>query len=343
MGDVVLEASGLSIGYTLARHARRPVASGLDLILRRGELVCLLGPNGAGKSTLLRTLSGLQSPLAGRVLLDGGDVHRLSPAARARRLSVVLTDRVTAGMMTGYDVVALGRHPHTNWTGALTERDYAAIRRALESTDAAPLATRQVAELSDGERQRVMVARAVAQEPAVMVLDEITAFLDLPRRIDIMRLLATLAHDQGVAIVVSTHDLELALRVADRLWLFGAGELIMGAPEDLVLAGALDRAFVSAGLAFDRRQGSFKTTHAVRGRIAVVGEGVAAIWTARALERAGYEASSQVDAADTRVEVRETKNGHEWVFVQGTSVETLPALESLVATLRVSRAFHPTR
>jgi iron complex transport system ATP-binding protein len=336
MGDIVLQASALSIGYRSGRHATRLVASGLDVALRRGEIVCLLGPNGTGKSTLLRTLSGLQPPLAGRVLLDNEDVHVLSPAARGRRLSVVLTDRVTAGMMTGYDIVALGRHPHTNWTGALEKRDHDAIRRALESTDAMPLASRQISELSDGERQRVMVARAVAQEPAVMILDEITAFLDLPRRIEIMRLLATLAHDRGVAIVVSTHDLELALRVADRLWLFGGAEFVAGAPEDLVLGGAFDRAFVSDGLRFDRQQGTFRTSRAARGHVAVTGDGEAMIWTTRALERAGYSVSPSEGILVARVEVRRSGDRREWLLMRENTVETLVTLGSVVDSLRAS-------
>jgi iron complex transport system ATP-binding protein len=343
MGEMVLQASALSIGYRSSRHAARLVASGLDVVLRRGEIVCLLGPNGTGKSTLLRTLSGLQPPLAGRVLLENDDVHRLPPAARGRRLSVVLTERVTAGMMTGYDIVALGRHPHTDWTGTLRDRDRDAIQRALESTDAASLASRQISELSDGERQRVMVARAVAQAPAVMMLDEITAFLDLPRRIEIMRLLATLAHDRGVAVVVSTHDLELALRVADRVWLFGKGGFVDGAPEDLVLDGAFDRAFVSEGLEFDRQLGTFRTATVSRGHVALSGDGVAAAWTARALERVGYSVSPNGATPMVRIEVRQTDDRPEWRLVRDESVETLATLESLVERLRADPATGATR
>jgi iron complex transport system ATP-binding protein len=268
------------------------------------------------------------------VNLAGRDLHRLAPRERARQLSVVLTDRVTAGMMTGYDVVALGRHPHTDWTGSLTQRDHDAIRDALVSTDAISFASRQMAELSDGERQRVMVARAVAQNPAVMVLDEITAFLDLPRRIEIMRLLTRLAHERGVAIVMSTHDLDLAIRAADRLWLFGGGRLRVGAPEDLVLAGAFDQTFAADGLQFDRLNRTFAMTQVARGRAAVVGNGVVGTWTVRALERAGYDASGDGTDAQVRVEVRSTQSGPEWIVVRGAAVHTVTALESLVAALR---------
>jgi iron complex transport system ATP-binding protein len=335
MADPALTTIDLSIGYGTAAA---PLAAGLELGLPRGQLVCLLGPNGTGKSTLLRTLCGLQPPLAGRVLLEGQDLRALSPVARGQRLAVVLTDRITAGMMTGHDVVALGRHPHTDWTGSLTPRDHEAIARALESTDATTLAARQMAELSDGERQRVMVARAVAQEPAVMLLDEITAFLDLPRRIEIMDLLAALAHDHGLAIVVSTHDLELALRTADRLWLFHGGRLDVGAPEDLVLSGAFDEAFAAHGLSFDRETGRFRSDRIGTGAASVIGAGPAAVWTARAVERAGYTLTCGPDTASIRVEVRHTPAGIEWLLEHDHRVEVIGTLEMLVARLRARDA-----
>jgi iron complex transport system ATP-binding protein len=331
MAETALQTIDLSIGYGTSVA---PLAAGLNLGLPRGELVCLLGPNGTGKSTLLRTLCGLQPPLAGRVLLEGQDLVGLSPVARGRRLAVVLTDRITAGMMTGYDVVALGRHPHTDWTGSLTPRDHQAIAQALESTDATALAARQVSELSDGERQRVMVARALAQQPAVMLLDEITAFLDLPRRIEIMDLLAALAHERGLAIVVSTHDLELALRTADRLWLFHGGRLRGGAPEDLVLSGAFDEAFATHGLSFDRATGTFKAGRIGTGTASVIGAGPTAVWTGRALERAGYTLATGHETVSIRVEVHHTPAGLQWLLVHDERTEVIGTLELLVARLR---------
>jgi iron complex transport system ATP-binding protein len=335
----VLQAESLAIGYFVSRRDSRLVASDLSLALHRGELVCLLGPNGAGKSTLLRTLAGLQAPLSGRVLLDGQDLHRVSELERARRIGVVLTERVTAGMLTGYDVVSLGRQPHTDWTGRLAERDHAAVQHAIAAVDAAALAGRQLAELSDGERQRIMVARAVAQEPRVMVLDEITAFLDLPRRVEIMRLLADLAHRLHTAILMSTHDLELALRTADRLWLFDAGgRLQAGAPEDLVLAGAFEHAFAAEGVTFDRQEGAFKTRSDARGLVSLVGDGLVAAWTTRALERAGYRvAGDQAGAAATCIEIHQTGERPEWRLRRGAQAATHGSLETLVAALKADQ------
>ncbi|MBO9343739.1 MAG: ABC transporter ATP-binding protein, partial [Roseiflexus sp.] len=239
MSRAILATEHLSIGYAPRRGPRRIVASNLNLTLHAGEVVCLLGPNGVGKSTLLRTLVGMQPPLDGRVWLDGVDLSTLSAREIARRVSVVLTERVEVGQLTVYALVALGRHPHTDWTGRLTPHDEAIVRQALEAVNAVNLAGRLVHELSDGERQRVMVARALAQEPLVVVLDEPTAFLDLPRRVEIMRLLRRLAHETQRAMILSTHDLDLALRSADLLWLMAPGGGVhAGAPEDLVLGGA---------------------------------------------------------------------------------------------------------
>jgi iron complex transport system ATP-binding protein len=321
--DVALEAIDLSIGYTLSRRTVKTVARGMNAALRRGELVCLLGPNGAGKSTLMRTLTALQPPLAGRILLNGRETAGIAPRDLARELSVVLTDRLSAGMMDVYTLVSLGRQPHTDWTGRLRERDRVIVRDSLRAVGAEALAGRQVGELSDGERQRVMVARALAQEPAVMVLDEITAFLDLPRRVDVMRLLRDLARRQRCAVLLSTHDLDLALRTADRVWLLGRdGVLRLGAPEELVLSGAFEHTFEHTfergGVVFDREQGAFLLASAPTSDVSLHGEGTATAWTARALERVGFRVR-RGPAADARgvpvvahIDIIETDGATEW-------------------------------
>ncbi len=283
---MILAAHNLEIGYA-ARGRRRTVAAGLNIQLGAGELICLLGPNGAGKSTLMRTLAGMQPPLSGVVQLEGEDLHRLEPAALARRVAVVLTERVEAANLTTYELAALGRHPYTDWSGRLAPDDEEKVRVALRAVGAADLAPRPVSELSDGERQRVLIARALAQEPRLILLDEPTAFLDLPRRVEIMRLLRDLAHTSGTAILLSTHDLDLALRTADSLWLLTTGgTLIAGLPEALVLEGAFARTFPD--LEFDALRGTFRIEDAARGSVAVRGVGLAAVWTVRALERIGF-------------------------------------------------------
>ncbi|MCS6849508.1 MAG: ABC transporter ATP-binding protein, partial [Anaerolineae bacterium] len=244
---VAIRAVDLTTGYKNGK-SQRVVHRGLSLSLSRGKLTALLGPNGAGKSTLMRTLCGLQPALGGSVWIDGEPLHTLSAERRARKLAVVLTDRVDIGYMTAYGLAALGRHPYTRWDGRLTPEDEAIVQSAMRAARCEGLAARMVVQLSDGERQRVMIARALAQDTPIILLDEPTAFLDLPRRIEIMQLLRQLSHDTGRALLVSTHDLELALRYADVLWLMGSdGTFIAGTAEEIYRRGDLLRTFASEG------------------------------------------------------------------------------------------------
>ncbi len=288
--SVLLSTHDLTIGYQQGVRQPQAVATAINAQLRSGELVALIGPNGAGKSTLMRTLAGLQKPLAGKIHLEEDDLTQLPPTALARRLAIVLTERVEVGNLSVYGLVALGRHPYTDWRGQLTSKDEEIVRWAINAVGATTLARRPVNELSDGERQKVMIARALAQEAQVLLLDEPTAFLDLPRRVEILRLLGLLAYRTGRGILLSTHDLDLALRVADRLWLLPAnGQLTVGMPEELALNGALQQAFASEGVEFDSTLGTFKLQRQPCGPIGLSGEGLATTWTARALERVGYE------------------------------------------------------
>lgn len=334
MSKTILRTEGLSIGYRRPRGPVFTVAEGIDAAVAAGECVCLVGPNGAGKSTLLKTLAGMLRPLAGRVLVGGETVHGLRPKELARHLGVVLTDRVQAGALSAFALVALGRYPYTGWTGRLTPEDEERVRRALEAVGVDDLASRSVLELSDGERQKVMIARALAQDPELMILDEPTAFLDLPRRVEVLRLLRNLAHRESKAVLLSTHDLDLALRTADRIWVLArGGGLRGGVPEDLVLGGAFESAFQSEGVAFDRETGSFQVSDRSFATAAVIGEGASRRWTVRGLERAGLQAVSGEEEAEAvfRVEVRPSGDTVSWRLthngrcVEGRGVEALLA------------------
>jgi iron complex transport system ATP-binding protein len=250
----VLEARDLVAGYRHARRAAVAIVSVDALAAPAGQLIAVLGPNGTGKSTLLRTLVGAQPPLAGAVILDGSPLHQLDRIERARRIAVVLTDRIDPGWLTVGDVVSLGRHPHTDWRGMLRETDVAVARAAADRLDVVALWNRPFAELSDGQRQRALVARALAQEPAVLVLDEPTAFLDVAGRIELTIALADLA-DDGLAVIVATHDLDLALSHADRVWLVNDGTVVDRSPEHLLSTGELTRAFSDGTVEVDTRTG----------------------------------------------------------------------------------------
>ncbi|MDZ4766005.1 MAG: ABC transporter ATP-binding protein [Chloroflexota bacterium] len=334
---VALHARDLTIGY---KRAGQPIAAHLDLTLYDGELVCLIGQNGIGKTTLLRTLAGMQPPLSGTVGLHDQDVHQLDAGALARLLSIVLTERVDPGVMIARELVALGRHPHTDWLGRLSAHDQAIIDGAIQSVGAAHLAARPVRELSDGERQKITIARALAQEPALLILDEPTAFLDLPRRVEIMRLVRRLTRERGMAALISTHDLDLALRAADRLWLLVPGmtpdalpTLIDGAPEDLILNGALAAAFQNDGAQFDPATGSFQLSAESIGVVQLTsagGDDLRGVWTRRALERAGFRVVNDTQTANTHIET--TEEG--WrVMADGTTVH-MESISRLIEKLR---------
>ncbi|CAJ1508179.1 ATP-binding cassette domain-containing protein [[Mycobacterium] holstebronense] len=265
-----VELAGLAIGYR-SRRRSTTVATGLAAQARRGELTVLIGPNGAGKSTLIRTLAGLQPALGGRVLLDGADLTALPRDELARRVAVVLTERVDPGLLSARELVGLGRIPHLGLGARLRPADEEIIDWALAATGAQHLASRPAAELSDGECQRVLTARALAQQPGLLILDEPTAFLDVSSRAALFGLLRELARDQQLAVVLSTHDLELALRVADRVWLMDpAGILVDTVGEELMLSGRIGDMFGNDTLRFDPASGMFEFIEANNERTARV-------------------------------------------------------------------------
>lgn len=291
--SLLLETTDLCIGYTGKNQSTSNIAGPMDLELVPGKMICLLGANGSGKSTLIRTLSGLQPPVKGSVKLDGKLLSSYNPARLATRLSLVLTEAVKSWNLDVYSLVSLGRFPYTGWLGNLCDQDRAIIEISIRSAQLEELVHRQVDELSDGERQRVMLARALAQDTAIIILDEPTAHLDLAHRIELMSMLHSLSRTQQKSILLSTHELDLALQVADEIWLLdGTGGLLKGSPEDLVLNDHFSRAFDKAGTLYDKLTGTFKITHAVHSGIQLRGNGIPAFWTSRALQRAGYSINS---------------------------------------------------
>ena len=212
----ILTAEQLTIGYPIAGKPAGKVAGPFDLQLRGGELVGLLGPNGAGKSTLVRTLAGIQPTLGGSIYIGGDRLEKLRPADLARKVSIVLTERVEAGNLLVRALVALGRYPYTGWFGRLSKEDEVKVQEAMEMTDTLSLADRSLHTLSDGERQKVMLARALAQDTPLIILDAPTAHLDLPNRVELFALLRRLTRDTRKAILLSTHELDLALQAGAR-------------------------------------------------------------------------------------------------------------------------------
>ena len=273
----------LSIGYSV-KHGVRTVASAISESVFPGELTCLLGPNGVGKSTLLRTLSAFQPALSGEILINTSSslpshqkgipsplsslpshqkgissplstghtpLSTLSPQELSRLIGIVLTEKPDIRSMTVRELVGLGRAPYTGFWGTLTSEDEAIVDDSIRQVGISALSHRFVETLSDGERQKVMIAKALAQQPPVIFLDEPTAFLDFPSKVEVMQLLRRLARDMQKTVFMSTHDLELALQMADRVWLMQRDGLSVGTPQQLADAGTLSRFVERPGIVFD--------------------------------------------------------------------------------------------
>lgn len=248
----MIELKNLSTGY-----GRHTVSANLNATLQSGRLTCLLGPNGVGKSTLLRTLCGFQPPLEGRMELDGKDMAQLSRKEMSRSIGVVLTERPDVTDMRASDMVALGRTPYTGFWGRLGKEDRNRVDEAMQLVGITHLAHRMIHTLSDGERQKVMIAKALAQQTPVILLDEPTAFLDFPSKVETMRLLHRLAHESGKTVFLSTHDLETAIQLSDDLWLLSADGLESGTADSLSADGSLERFVSCNGIRFDAQRKVF--------------------------------------------------------------------------------------
>lgn len=297
----------LSVGY---RNKSREyfVQKNLNLSLYKGELVCLIGPNGSGKSTLLRSLSGLQAILSGDVFIKNENIKILNRQKKSELIALVLTDRIDIENASVYEIVSLGRQPYTNCWGKLSDEDNKRVAESIKMVHLQDKTDNFIHELSDGERQRVMIAKALAQDTDIIMLDEPTAHLDLPNRIEVMLLLHRLAQQTQKAILLSTHELDLALQAADRIWLMNNQQgIITGIPEDLVLNGSFNEVFQNDNYIFNTSNGNFSMNYPLQKEISATGDNIRLYWTLRALARIGYKV---VENADIKIQI--TENG--WIL-----------------------------
>jgi iron complex transport system ATP-binding protein len=274
----------LTIGY-----GEKPILSDLNLDIKEGELISFIGPNGIGKSTLIRTVCGLLPSLEGSIELGGTSLTAYSETERARKISLVLTEKIQAGNLTVTELVGMGRYPRTNWLGNFGEEDQKKIQDAIDLTRINYIADRKLQELSDGQIQKAMIARAIAQDGDTIILDEPTAHLDVNNRIEIMQLLRDLTRKSKKGVLISTHDLDLALQASDVIWLANWNQpMISGSPEDLILGDQLTRTFIGDGFDFDKKTGRFLFRIEKHRSIALEGRGLERYWTEVALGRKGY-------------------------------------------------------
>lgn len=250
----MISFDSLVIGYSAGRH-KSALLPPLSAAAAGGEFIAVIGRNGIGKSTLLRTITGLQSSLGGMIYINGSSLESIPRNYLARISGYISTEAVRVSNMSVFDLVALGRFPHTNWIGSIDRVSYDVITAAMEKTGMEEFRNRYVSELSDGERQRAMIARLLAQDTALMVMDEPTAFLDIPGKYDIVNLLHNLTHE-GRTIIFSTHDLNIAVNMADKIWLLLKDGLIAGSPEELIKNGSFNNLFESSLFGFDPESGN---------------------------------------------------------------------------------------
>ena len=247
----IFATHNLAVGY---RNGKNTVTllKGLNLNLEQGKLVALLGQNGAGKSTLLRALTCDERPLDGSIEVNGRNLQEMSQKDRSRLIGLVSTERIQAGALTVTELVGLGRQPHTGFLGRLDDEDRVIVRQSMADAGIIGKADEYMASLSDGERQKAMIARALAQQTPIIILDEPTAFLDVASRIETMRLLQTLAHDRGKAVLLSSHDISQSLMLADELWLITTDrQVLTGTTRQLVASGAMEHLFTSRDIHFN--------------------------------------------------------------------------------------------
>jgi iron complex transport system ATP-binding protein len=310
---ISLFTKNLSVGYS-SKASTIILFEGIDLFLHAGKLTCFMGPNGIGKSTLIRTIAGLQRPLA-------GEISKLDE----KKIALVLTDKITATHMTVYDLVSYGRYPHLGWEISFTDEDKKVVEQSINEVHIQSLANKKLDELSDGQLQLAMIARALAQETPILLLDEPTAHLDLNNRVEIMKLLVNLARKKNKAIVVATHELDLALQMADTIWLATPNKKIKsGIPEDLVLDGSFDEIFQFKG--FDLKTGKVQHIAYRDKKINLTGDGPEYLWTKNALEREGFSISQD----GVHVVLQKHNNSCQWELNQ----KVLSSLIDLINELK---------
>ena len=252
--STALRTQELTIGYGKGK-GRVQVISQINVEAQTGQIISLIGANGTGKSTLLRSLAGLQPILGGEILIESNNYRSLTPSEIATKISIVLTERVHTGYFTVGDLVALGRHPYTDWRGRMNEEDIKSVKEALAITGLSEMAGHDLAALSDGQKQKSLIARAIAQDSAILLLDEPLIHLDIPSKWEIFGLLKRMAHEKSKTVILATHELELSLQMSDLIWLIDKDRnLISGAPEDMIRNGTISETFNSDHYQFDLKR-----------------------------------------------------------------------------------------
>lgn len=286
----ILDIKNLSIGY------QNEIQSNINVELSQGQLICLIGPNGIGKSTFLKTISKVIPSLSGEVILQNKNLNQLNNNDLSKLVGLVLTDHIDGFNLKAKDVIQMGRYPHTGFWGKLQSKDLEIINLVIQQIQIEDLVDRPFSELSDGEKQKVMIAKALVQKAPLLLLDEPTAFLDFPTKASLLVLLRKLAKTNHLGIILSTHDIELALKTADQIWLFSENhQLIKGMPEDLVLDGHINKVFENREMQFNQLSGHFEKFSKPKYHVRLIGNSIQMFWLEKALQRNDIGLNNKAD------------------------------------------------
>lgn len=295
MKKPLLDIKNLDIGYS-TKGQKKPIQTNLNLSLNEGEMICLIGPNGSGKSTLIKTLGSIIHQLKGDIFIRDIRLSEMNQNQLSQTIGLVLTDHFDVMHLKAIDVISMGRYPYTGFWGKLKKKDWQIIDEINEKVGIQNIVNRAFNELSDGERQKVMIAKALAQQTPLMLLDEPTAFLDFPTKSSLLMMLRNLAKEQQIGIILSTHDIELALKTADQMWIFPEHQkMVDGIPEDLVLDGTINQVFHNKEMSFDLDTGHFERQFHARKCINVPGKSVKSYWLSKAFHRNEIDTNGQSD------------------------------------------------
>lgn len=313
MGNII-ELRNLVIGYQKGGHEAKPIMTFPEINVEKGDFIAIAGVNGIGKSTLIKTLIQLIPKISGDIIFNSKPASSYSRTKLASLISYVSTEVIHAQQLTVRDLVTFGRYPYTNWFGKIEAEDRTIVEEAIDLLELRHLASKFIDEISDGERQRAMIARALAQETEIVILDEPTAFLDLPHKHEIINLLGRLTREQGKTILFTTHDLSIAIKEADKLWLLSNEGFNQGSPEDLILNGILAKIFNTHKVSFDNRRGDFTIKKTFKPYFNINGKMTASLWTRHALEKEGFTALEKEDLNYPAIFVDQTETGYQWTL-----------------------------
>lgn len=327
-----IETKNLSIGYKKG-HNKNILLSDINLSTAKGELIALIGMNGSGKSTLLRSLANFQNPLSGDIRIVNKQITQYNPEELAHKISFVSTERIGLNNITVREIIELGRYPYTGLLGKLSQHDVEIVDNVISQTELKNISSKNLHEISDGEKQRVMIARALAQDTEIIILDEPTAFLDIPNRFEIIKLLKSLTVEKNKTIIFSTHDLPIAMQLADKIWLISQGNITEGAPEDLVLNKEFSKIFTSDKIIFDDIKGDFIYADFPDKLINLIGSGNVYEWTKKALARNSYSVTNY-NGNNTYVSIRIDGDKINWDIEKENRKFVVTSIYNLIQVLK---------